>query len=163
MKLSTPLSSLMKSLFGLGSKKIEILLSYDDGDFSKAIRLTTKSRWSHAAIVCGDFVYEALASSGVTKTPLSTAKERAKEWKIVSFRHPDPDLVYQIAESLVGSEYDRLWVASFFTNQRFHSKNAFVCSEYVAYCLQEAGKKLFKDDDYSRVIPDTFDMLHPDI
>lgn len=144
-------------------KKVQILLSADDGDFSKAIRTITKSKYSHAAIIEGDEVVEALASTGVSINKLSDAKARSEYWTVVEFYHPNPEKVYSIARSLVGTPYDKLWVASFALNKRLQNNQHFVCSEFVAHCLQAAGKKLFRDDDYSRVIPDTFYMLHPDI
>lgn len=108
---------------------ITVIFARNDHWISRLVRWRTNSQWSHVGILDGDYVIEAMGSTGVRQTPLAQFYDRYTH-------HTSKQLPGDIekARYLIGSDFDLwgLW-GVFFRSDELQSSRKWFCSELVAY------------------------------
>ena len=123
------------------------------------IRLFTWSRWSHAGILDGDKVIEAVASGGVRETSFAEFTERYKRGAVVFIPCPDSARVIAAARSQIGKPYDWSAIFGFVFRRDWGKPNKWVCSELVAWSFERAGYPIFRAGSTNRITPEHIWLL----
>lgn len=117
---------------------------------SLLIRLFTRSRYSHVAIVIDKgMVLEATAKDGVTLCLLSDFKRRYSQ---IEFATIDGD--FEVGMKQLGKKYDWLSVVGIFFRKNWNNNNRWFCSELIAECSD-----VFRRNRISRVTPEHIYMV----
>lgn len=85
---------------------IKIVCSTRRHPFSALIRFINGSLWSHEAILDGDYVIEALGTTGVHRVPFEEAKAHYIDYAVLEFDVPDCEAGMQFARAQIGKQYD---------------------------------------------------------
>lgn len=104
------------------------------------------TRWRHSHIVLihedGDRLLEATDEGGVREMPIEYLLQR-DDVEIRMIPHPNPALVWEIATTKIGVEYDELYSWGYLFHSNWQDPNKLACSEFLECCCREAGKALF--------------------
>ena len=99
---------------------------------SIAIQVVTWSKWSHAGVIIGEWVYEASGpAGGVIKTPLADFLARYSDVLVLELPHTKG--YENRAEELVGSPYDYGALAKHLTRFEVSNPQKWYCFELVGY------------------------------
>lgn len=128
---------------------------------SWAIRAGSWSRWSHVAVIDGEFVIEAIALHGVVRTPLALRQAEDPRWSISALRCPNPSAVIAAASSQIGKPYDYTGVLGIGLHRNWQKGDRWFCSELVAWAFEQSGSPLFRAHAVHRVTPQDLWMLQP--
>jgi uncharacterized protein YycO len=140
---------------------MKILLFKGRGFVSWLIRFQTRSKYSHVAIVVGDWLYEAWQGAGVRKVPYAEHVAKNGGDNVDVFRL-DPGLPFDEAAALaylearVGKGYDYWGVIRFVTRRRMPANDKEFCSEYGFSAVLSGGVQLFRDTEPYEVSPGLF-------
>lgn len=143
------------------SQSIQVVFTRSWLPGSWLIRALTGSRWSHCALIVGDEVIEAAMGAGVRRRPLAELIAASSAHSIVDLPVQDAAAVIAAAESQIGQRYD--WLGAFGVALRrcWHERDAWFCSELVAWSADKAGSPWFRRDRIWRVTPEHLWMLAP--
>lgn len=142
--------------------KIDLLFCTNPSNpLSWLIRAGSWSRWSHVAIVDGDFVIEAIALRGVVRTPLATRQQQDPSWSISPLPCMDAQAVIDAAVSQIGKPYDYTGVLGIGLHRDWQQSDSWFCSELVAWSFAQGGSALFRENASRRVTPQDLWMLQP--
>lgn len=129
----------MKVIFARNNKPISLL-----------IRLVTWSRWSHCAVVDGNFVIEAKGGCGVVITPLTEFKKRYTDYAIADTPVIDSEgaAIWRAAAE-VGKGYDLKALFGILFRTGWECNDSWFCSEHVAH-----ASGIFRAERVSRITPE---------
>jgi len=116
------------------------------------IRLLTASNWNHVAIEVGGVVYEALASTGVIKTPVHLYKIRDGTETVVLPGTPSVATQWYL-EQQVGRPYDWFALVAMPFRARWQRPHKWFCSELVTKALAVSGVAIMGRVPHARVTP----------
>ncbi|WP_368565474.1 YiiX/YebB-like N1pC/P60 family cysteine hydrolase [Pseudoxanthomonas sp. UTMC 1351] len=125
---------------------------------SMLIRYFTWSRWSHVGLVAGDRVIESIAGHGVREVPLASAI-RGQDYRFEHLPCANPAAVIAAARSQLGKPYDIGAIFGFLGRRNWQGRDAWFCSELIAWAFEHAGAALFRADRVHRVTPEHLWML----
>lgn len=138
---------------------MKILLFRGKGVMPWLIRLQTRSRWSHVAIVVNGTLYEAWQFAGVRKMPYAEHEKKHGTAGIDIFKLNVPcdvAAVQAYLESRVGKGYDWVGVLRFVTRRRVLKNDRDFCSELGFAGIQAGGVSLFARTEPWEVSPGWF-------
>lgn len=145
---------------------ITLLFTAKKAPGSIFIRVATWSRWSHVALVCGDgSVIEAIGFKGVRRIPFEEAIHGSFRFSLVEFKNVSEEKNQELIEVLmsqVGKKYDYLGALGIGLHRNWQSEDKWICSELIAWGLQEIGIPLFRKEDVSTVSQQDIWRLAPD-
>lgn len=124
---------------------------------SPIIRMVTRGRWSHIALMCdANTVLEATGSHGVGKTPLESLIARSTEYCIVEVNVPRGThaKLCRAGSTQLGKKYDWWGIVGLSLNRDWQDPTDWWCSEYVAWMFEQAGSPLIRADAVHRVTPE---------
>lgn len=139
---------------------MRILLCTSSLPGAALIRAVTWSQYSHAAIIDGDEVVEAVWPS-VRVVPLAEVIAKHSAHVIVDMPCHSPSDVIKAARSQVGKPYDLTALAGLLVHRDWQEDDAWFCSELVAWAFAQAGSPLFRPEAMRRVTPQHLWMLAP--
>jgi uncharacterized protein YycO len=139
---------------------LQIALCRSKSIGSWAIRALTWSRYSHAVILDGEQVIEAVWPR-VRVSNLATLREHHDEVLVVDWPSIDGAPVIAAARSQVGKPYDWRALLGFLVHRDWAQTNAWFCSELVAWSFGQGGCPLFRPEEQDRVTPQDLWMLEP--
>lgn len=124
------------------------------------IRAVTWSRFSHACLVDGDEVIEAVWPR-VRVVPLSDVIASHPHHVIIDFPCRSDRSVIKAARSQVGKPYDLTAPFGLMFHRDWQKDDAWFCSELVAWSFAQGGTPLFRPEAMRRVTPQHLWMLSP--
>ncbi|MCP1375404.1 YiiX/YebB-like N1pC/P60 family cysteine hydrolase [Dyella lutea] len=125
------------------------------------IRAGSWSRWSHVALVDGDYVIEAVAIHGVVRTPLAKRQAQDPSWCMSALPCRDPAAIIAAAHTQLGKPYDYTGVLGIGLHREWQQDDSWFCSELVAWSFAQGGDPLFRTASVRRVTPEDIWMLQP--
>ncbi|MCK6396074.1 MAG: hypothetical protein L6Q67_20630 [Zoogloea sp.] len=126
---------------------------------SLLIRAFTWSEYSHAAIIDGDHVIEAVWPR-VRECALTEFARKHARIEFIDVPMPDEDAALSAARSQVGKGYDwRALLGIVLRARRLAEKDRWFCSELVAWVAEQGGRPLFRGEVLRRVTPQHLWML----
>ena len=137
---------------------MRVLLCASNQIGSHIIRAATWSRWSHAAIIDGDEIIEAVWPR-VRVSPLADALVSHPRWVIIDIPVADEALAIAAARSQVGKPYDLWGVLGLGIKRNWQDDEAWWCSELIPWAAKQAGTDLFRPDALRRITPEHLWML----
>ena len=137
---------------------MRVLLCTTDKIGSRLIRAVTWSRWSHAAIIDGDEIIEAVWPR-VRVSPLADALVSHTRWVIIDIPVADEALAIAAARSQVGKPYDLWGVLGLGIKRNWQEDDAWWCSELIPWAAKQAGTDLFRPEALRRITPEHLWML----
>ena len=137
---------------------MRVLLCTTDKIGSRIIRAVTWSRWSHAAIIDGDEIIEAVWPR-VRVSPLADALASHPRWVIIGIPVADEALAIAAARSQIGKPYDLWGVLGLGIRRDWQDDAAWWCSELILWAAKQAGTDLFRPDALRRITPEHLWML----
>ena len=137
---------------------MRVLLCSSNKLGSRIIRAVTWSRWSHAAIIDGDEVIEAVWPR-VRVSPLADALVSHPRWVIIDIPVVDEALAIAAARSQVGKPYDLLGVLGLGLKRNWQEDDSWWCSELVSWTAKQGGTDLFRSEALHRITPEHLWML----
>ena len=137
---------------------MRVLLCTTDKIGSRIIRAVTWSRWSHAAIIDGDEIIEAVWPR-VRVSSLIRALENASAMAVIDIPVADEAGAIAAARSQVGKPYDLLGVIGLGVKRNWQDDDAWWCSELIPWAAQQGGTDLFRPDALRRITPEHLWML----
>lgn len=140
---------------------IQLLFSSSGSPMGALIRAATWSRWSHVALVAGGDVIEAAPFHGVRQVKLNDAIGQAKEFALVELPARDPQRIIDAARSQVGKPYDWTAVLGLGLRRDWQGRDAWFCSELIAWSASEAGEPWYRCESARQVTPQHLWMLPP--
>ncbi|SCU94337.1 conserved hypothetical protein [Cupriavidus necator] len=142
-------------------KTVRLFFSTTRWPLSAAIRAATWSRWSHVALVDGETVIEAVAVHGVRRAPLAEAIARAASFAFVDLPARDPAAVLAAGAAQINKPYDYTALIGLALRRDWQARDAWFCSELVAWSFEAAGQPLLRSEVVRRVTPQHLWMLPP--
>ena len=139
---------------------ITLFYSTSKWPFSWIVRLVTWSKYSHVAIVDGDFIIEAALWFGVRRRSLAVAIEHARCYEFVRFESDDPIRIINLAKGQIGKPYDWLALIGIWLHRDWQTVDKWFCSELVAWAFDKASEPLFSKNVLNRVVPQHLLMLN---
>ncbi|WP_345815290.1 YiiX/YebB-like N1pC/P60 family cysteine hydrolase [Paraburkholderia sp. PREW-6R] len=132
--------------------KIAFCTSDDPG--SAIIRAATWSEFSHVAQVLpdGERVVEAVLP-GVRVTSIEQLVRNHTRISLVDIPCADEGAAAEAALSQVGKPYDWRALLGIGLHRDWQSDEKWFCSELLAWCLAQGGKRLFRAEAMRRVTP----------
>lgn len=103
--------------------------------FSLLIMLFSLSRWSHCAILDGQYVIDATLSTGVRRIKFSEWVSHYSSYEIVEMPVTNKVQRLEWARSRVGKKYDPLGILSLILRKNHEERDKWFCSEFVAEYL----------------------------
>lgn len=140
---------------------ISLLFSSSYSPAGALIRTVTWSRWSHVALVAKDEVIEATPFYGVRQIKLDDAMNRARDSVLVELPARDPQLIIESARSQLGKPYDWTAVLGLGLRRDWQERDAWFCSELIAWAAAKAGEPWYRCESLRRVTPQHLWMLPP--
>lgn len=140
---------------------VRLLFSSSNSPMGAVIRAATWSRWSHVALVAGDAVIEAAPFYGVRQVTLDDAIGRARETALVELPARNPQRIIGAARSQLGKPYDWTAVLGLGLRRDWQERDAWFCSELIAWSAAEAGEPWYRCESLRRVTPQHLWMLPP--
>ncbi len=137
---------------------MRVLLCASNQIGSRIIRAVTWSRWSHAAIIDGDEIIEAVWPR-VRVSPLADALVSHPRWVIIDIPVADEALAIAAARSQVGKPYDLWGVLGLGIKRNWQEDDAWWCSELIPWAAKQGGTDLFRPDALRRITPEHLWML----
>lgn len=137
---------------------MRVLLCTTDKLRSRIIRAVTWSRWSHAAIIDGDEIIEAVWPR-VRVATLAAALASHPRWAVIDFPVADEDAAIDAARSQVGKPYDLWGVLGLGIKRNWQDDEAWWCSELIPWAAAQGGTDLFRADALRRITPEHLWML----
>jgi uncharacterized protein YycO len=145
---------------------ITLLFTAKKAPGSIFIRTATWSRWSHVALVCGDgTVIEAIGFKGVRRISFEEALHGSFRFALVEFKDVPDEKLQELIEKLnlhIGKKYDYLGALGIGLHRNWQSPNRWICSELIAWGLQEIGYPLFRKEEVDNVTQQDIWRLAPD-
>ena len=121
---------------------LQLVTSWHD-PVSLAIRVTTRSRVSHAEFLLPDgSTLGAHAVGGVKLRPW----RRDPDETVLRFTAPGIDAAYQVALRQAGKPYDFLAIGGILLDRDWRDTRRWFCSELVAWAFERAGAPLLNPD-----------------
>ena len=117
------------------SETLTVLFASNNKPASLAIKLFTLSKWSHCAILDGDFVIDATLATGVRRIPFKKWKAHYKSYEAKELPCDSRKEAILKARRQVGKKYDWLGIFSFVFHKDYEDKKKWFCSELVAYAM----------------------------
>lgn len=138
---------------------MKILLCTSSLVGAAAIRAVTWGKYSHAAIIDGDEVIEAVYPC-VRKAKLSDVIQNHTNYLVVDIACTNEGAAIAAARSQIGKPYD--WTALFglLLHRDWQEDDSWFCSELVAWAFQQAGSPLFRPEAMHRITPQHLWMLY---
>lgn len=126
---------------------------------SRLIRLVTWSKWSHVALIQGDWVIDATAKHGVAVRPLIDFEIENDDVHAVDLPRDLGDALAVQMITQVGKPYD--WTAALGVglHRDWQKDDAWFCSELVAWAYDRVERPLFRPETMHRVTPQHLFML----
>ena len=137
---------------------MRVLLCTTDKIGSRIIRAVTWSKWSHAAIIDGDEVIEAVWPR-VRVSKLTDVTTNYSRWIIIEIPVKDDAATISAARSQVGKPYDLLGVIGLGLRRNWQDEDSWWCSELVSWAAKQGGTNLFRPGVLSRITPEHLWML----
>ena len=137
---------------------MRVLLCASDKLGSRIIRAVTWSRWSHAAIIDGDEIIEAVWPR-VRVATLAAALASHPRGVVIDIPVADEAAAIAAARSQVGKPYDLLGVIGLGIKRNWQDDDAWWCSELIAWAAKQGGTDLFRPDALRRITPEHLWML----
>lgn len=130
-----------------------VLFSTSKGPISAFIRFFTWSKWSHVAILDGDYVIESRGGKGVVRTPLQLFLRRVSRVAAMRYPHVATDAAIAFARSQLGKGYD--WGAIFGIGFRrnWGDRSKWSCVELATVAAHAANTPLLRCDEAWRHKP----------
>jgi uncharacterized protein YycO len=128
-------------------KTVSIIFRRSNLIGSRILKTVLWSEWSHCGIIDGDTVIEAAAFHGVVRTSLEQFKADGTHYTIIDIHLDDEtaEKVLENARSQLGKKYDYLGLLGIaFRNRHAEERNAWFCSELVAWAFEQAGHPLVR-------------------
>ena len=143
---------------------ITIGLCTDHTDWiSTVIRWLTWSDYSHVVLISEDGQCAIEATHGKPVRPITIyeflARDRATIRRIP---HPNPTAVWDEAWSQLGKPYDWKFSWGWFFRRHWQDKDAWACSELIAWAAERGGKRLFPSF-FDKITADHFFMLSEEL
>jgi uncharacterized protein YycO len=126
---------------------LTVALFKGKGFISKAIRLQTRSPYSHAGIIVGNTLYEAWHVGGVQKGRIAT--DPFVEFECPSLLDGDDVRIVTFLESVLGMPYDWIMVARFLTRRAARENERYFCSELVMDAFRHVGIDLLHAESHN--------------
>lgn len=130
---------------------------------SWAIRVATWSRWSHVALIEGDWVIDATPKRGVAVRPLIDFETEHDDAYTIDLPR---DLGHELALQMitqVGKPYDWTAALGLGLHRNWQKDDAWFCSELVAWAYDRIERPLFRADSMHRVTPQHLFMLQANL
>lgn len=140
---------------------IQLLFSSSGSPISTLIRAATWSHWSHVGLVANGEVIEATPLYGVRQIKLEDAINRASDSALVELPARDPQRIFQAVRSQLGKPYDWRAVLGLGLRRDWQERDAWFCSELIAWAAAEAGEPWYRCESLRRVTPQHLWMLPP--
>lgn len=140
---------------------VQLMFSTTRSPFSALIRAVTWSRWSHVALVDGQYVIEAAALEGVRQALTRDVIKRSAQHCLVDIPARNPGAVIEAARSQLGKPYDWRGIVGLGMHRNWQEEDSWFCSELVAWAAAEAGETWFRPEALRRVTPQHLWMLPP--
>lgn len=121
---------------------------------SVLLRWWMYSRFSHCAFVTPEGTVIEATAHGVQERTLESFLGETSEHELVEIPCANPAQVIAIARQQLGKPYDWWGILGFWFRRDLQRDDAFVCSELIAWCFQEAGYPLFRRQAW-RISPET--------
>ena len=137
---------------------MRVLLCASNQIGSHIIRAATWSRWSHAAIIDGDEIIEAVWPR-VRVSPLADALVSHPRWVIIDIPVADESAAIAAARSQIGKPYDLWGVLGLGLKRQWQDDDAWWCSELITWAAKQGGTDLFRPDALRRITPEHLWML----
>ena len=137
---------------------MRVLLCTTDKIGSRLIRAVTWSRWSHAAIIDGGEIIEAVWPR-VRVSSLARAIETHPRWTVIDIPVTDESAAIAAARSQIGKPYDLWGVLGLGLKRQWQDDDAWWCSELIAWAAKQGGTDLFRPDALHRITPEHLWML----
>lgn len=125
-------------------KTVSVLFSRKHNIGALVLRVFQWSPWSHVAIIDGDYVIEATATHGVRRVTIQEAMEHVTDYEIVHLPCANPEVAIAAAASQIGKKYDWGMILGHPLRQDWDDMDRWVCSELVAWAVQQGGTELFR-------------------
>lgn len=127
---------------------------------SKLIRALTWSKFSHAAIIDGDEVIEAVWPR-VRVASIEEVLAKHSRCEIIDIPCADECAAIKAARSQIGKPYD--WSALFgiIFHRNWQEMDSWFCSELVAWAFAQGGDPLFRQEAMHRITPQHLWMIYP--
>lgn len=138
---------------------MKILLCTSNKIGARLIRLVTWSKYSHAAVIDGDKVIEAVRPY-VREVPLKDVLASHPESIIIDFDCKEEKEILQAIRSQIGKPYDITALFGLFFHRNWQEEDSWFCSELVAWALSKGGYPLFREEALHRVTPNHLWMLN---
>ena len=130
---------------------VQVVFSRNHAPGSILLRGLLWSPWSHCALVDGDMVIEAAAFHGVRERPLQEFMADATKAAMLELPG-DQNAIIVAARTQLGKPYDWQGVAGIGFRRRWQDKDAWFCSELVAWAFEAGGQPLFRSQPW-RITP----------
>lgn len=140
---------------------IQLLFSSSGSPMGALIRAATWSRWSHVALVANGEVIEATPFYGVRQIKLKDAISRASDSALIELPARDPQRIIEASRSQLGKPYDWTAVLGLGLRRDWQERDAWFCSELIAWSAAEAGEPWYRCESLRRVTPQHLWMLPP--
>jgi len=137
---------------------MRVLLCTTDKIGSRIIRAVTWSRWSHAAIIDGNEIIEAVWPR-VRVSSLAWAIETHPRWTVIDIPVADESAAIAAARSQIGKPYDLWGVLGLGLKRQWQDDDAWWCSELIPWAAKQGGTDLFRPDALRRITPEHLWML----
>lgn len=137
---------------------MRVLLCTTDKIGSRIIRAVTWSRWSHAAIIDGNEIIEAVWPR-VRVSSLAWAIETHPRWTVIDIPVADESAAIAAARSQIGKPYDLWGVLGLGLKRQWQDDDAWWCSELITWAAKQGGTDLFRPDALRRITPEHLWML----
>lgn len=140
---------------------MELLFSYKPWNpFSWIIKFFSWSKWSHVALVDGDYVIEATAMHGVRRVKIEEALHGTKH-EFATLPCKDPQAIIDAAMTQLGKPYDFLAILGIGLKRDWQEDDKWVCSELIGWAADKGGNPLFRKDRVNRITQEHLWMLYP--
>jgi hypothetical protein len=127
---------------------ITLQFSTTDTWASQLIRWATWSPYSHVDLVLpGGWLLGATPDSGVSIRPPVSATGSKR------FQVDAPDAVFEAALSQRDRPYDWAGIFGWGLRRDWQDQDAWFCSEFIAWCFEQAGCPLLRAQDLWRITP----------
>jgi hypothetical protein len=143
------------------SQSVQVVFTRSWLPGSLLIRAVTWSRWSHCALVDGEEVIEAAMFGGVRRRPLAELLAANSAHRIEHLPVQDAAATIAAARSQLGKGYDWLGALGLALRGNWQNRQAWFCSELIAWAADHAGSPWFRRNRIRRVTPEHLWMLAP--
>jgi hypothetical protein len=129
---------------------VRVIFARNKKPISLLIRLVTWSRWSHCAVLDGEFVIEAKGGCGVVITPLNVFLDRYTDYAFADLPVADsPSNAIERARAELGAPYDLKALFGILFRTGWECDSSWFCSEHLAHT-----SGIFRAERVSRITPE---------